>query len=280
MENIFIRTKDGYPISIHVFSPSVSNNKILVINSATGVKQQLYFGFSKYFSDFGYTVITYDYRGIGLSKPKSVKNFSASMTNWGAEDFLAVSDYVNTKFPNFQKYCLGHSVGALILGMNPLTKIYEKFIFVATQKAYLGNLTWQIKWSAIVGFGMVQPILSFFFKFFPAQYLGLGESLPSGCAFDWRTLIMNKHSTNVLLERTVNIAKDLSQPTLFLSAEDDGWVTKKGMELLIEESYPNLQVYDKTLLVTQSPKRNIGHVNFFRSYNQPLWDIPLAWLEN
>ena len=45
MENIFIRTKDGYPISIHVFSPNVSNNKILVINSATGVKQQLYFGF-------------------------------------------------------------------------------------------------------------------------------------------------------------------------------------------------------------------------------------------
>ena len=59
-----------------------SNCKILLINSATGVKHQVYFSFDQFFTEKGFTVITYDYRRIGLSKPEKMKGFSASMRTW------------------------------------------------------------------------------------------------------------------------------------------------------------------------------------------------------
>jgi predicted alpha/beta hydrolase len=73
MEIIQLKTSDQYDISITLFEPKNSVQKLLLINSATGVKQQTYYDFAQYFADNGYTVITYDYRGISLSKPQKMK---------------------------------------------------------------------------------------------------------------------------------------------------------------------------------------------------------------
>jgi predicted alpha/beta hydrolase len=70
MEIIQLKTSDQYDISITHFEPKFGAKKLL-INSATGVKQQTYYDFAQYFADNGYTVITYDYRGISLSNPKN-----------------------------------------------------------------------------------------------------------------------------------------------------------------------------------------------------------------
>lgn len=273
MTTILLKTEDQYTLNVSLFPPEKSNGKLLLINSATGVKQQVYFSFAQYFSEKGFTVITYDYRGIGLSKPLKMRGFKASMRIWGTKDYKTVTNYIQEKFPNFQKFCLGHSVGALILGMNEDSKIFEKFIFVATQKAYIGNLNFKTKIESIFGFGIVQPISTKIFGYFPAHWFGLGESLPSGSAFDWRTLILNKKSTNKLLEKIPNFSEKLYQKTLILHAEDDPWVTEKGMNTLMQETYPNLKPTYREIKVSESPKKEIGHVNFFRSYNKVLWEI-------
>jgi predicted alpha/beta hydrolase len=278
MENFPLNARDGYPLSVSLFRPENSNAKLLLINSATGVKQEMYYSFAAYFASQGYTVITYDFRGIGMSKPPNLKGFKANMRMWGAVDFESVTDWLELEFLHYEKYCLGHSVGALIMGMNPQSTIFSKFIFIATQKAYFSNLNWKVKLSAALGFGLVQPILTHLFNFFPANYLGLGESLPSGCAFDWRSLVLHKDSTNFLLKSTIDISKQLQQPTLFLYAEDDKWVTMKGMQTLLADTYPNLKAQFSALKIEDSPRKKIGHVNFFRNYNKPLWEIPLNWL--
>ena len=69
MEIIQLKTSDQYDISITLLNPKFGAETSLV-NSATGVKQQTYYDFAQYFADNGYTVITYDYRGISLSKPQ------------------------------------------------------------------------------------------------------------------------------------------------------------------------------------------------------------------
>ena len=129
MEKLIISTKDQYQLSAHIFKPEKSNEKIILINSATGVKQQVYFSFAQSFAEQGFTVITYDYRGIGLSKPEKMRNFKASMRTWGNEDFKRLTEFVIEKFPDYQKFCLGHSVGALIIGMNENSKVFERFSF-------------------------------------------------------------------------------------------------------------------------------------------------------
>ncbi|WP_292010187.1 alpha/beta fold hydrolase [Chryseobacterium sp.] len=275
MESITLYTQDQTEIATHLFLPERSNHKLLLINSATGVKQQIYFSFAQYLSEKGYTVITYDYRGIGLSKPSKMKNFKASMRIWGSEDYKTLTDYIKRKFPDYHKYCLGHSVGALILGMNPDSDIFEEFVFVGTQNAFVGHLKWRTKVEAYLGFGVAQPLTTQLLGYFPAHWFGLGESLPKNCAYDWRTLILNKKSTNRLLEKIDDYSKDLNQKVFVIRAEDDGWLTDKGVKSLLGDTYPNLKPTYRLVKTNESEKGEIGHVNFFRSYNKKLWDIIL-----
>ena len=209
MKRIDIITIDHYSLAAHLFEPQISNQKVLLINSATGVKQQIYFSVAQFFADHGFTVITYDYRGIGLSKPHKMRGFEASMRVWGTTDYQALTDYIKSNFEDYKKYCLGHSVGALILGMNPDSEIFEEFIFVGTQNAFVGNLRLKTKIEAYLGFGIVQPLFTVLLGYFPASWFGLGESLPSGSAFDWRILILNKKSTNNLLEKICGFFKKI-----------------------------------------------------------------------
>ena len=276
MQEINLQTSSGSTISATIFKPEVSVQKLLVINSATGVKQQVYFSFAKYFAEQGFTVITYDYSGIGQSKPKDLASSKASMRTWGTEDFKAVTDYLQQNYSDYSKYCLGHSVGALIVGMNEGSQIFEQFIFVATQDAYVGHLNLKIAVAGVFGFGIAVPVLTKFFGYFPAHWFGLGESLPARVALDWRTLILNRKSTSRLLEKIKeDFSKHLTQNTLIIHAEDDAWVTLKGMESLMNNAYPNLKRNYREIKISESPKKEIGHINFFRSYNRMLWRVVL-----
>jgi len=276
MKELVLQTLDHFPISVKIFEPEIPNRKLLVINSATGVKQQVYFSFAKYLAAQGFTVITYDYRGIGESKPRKMKGFEASMRIWGKKDFKTVTTFIKENYPDYTKFCLGHSVGALILGMNEDSVIFSKFIFVATQDAYIGHLSWRVAVTAALGFGIAVPVTVILKGYFPAHRFGLGESLPKGSAYDWRTLILNKKSTGRLYEKIEkDHSKDLNQEAFIIHAEDDSWVTMKGMESLMNNSYPNMKKTYREIKVSESPKKQVGHINFFRSYNRVLWKIIL-----
>lgn len=275
MEKLTLTTTDHISIIAHLFMPEKSNNKLLLINSATGVKQHVYFSFATYFSEKGFTVITYDYRGIGLSKPEQMKGFEASMRIWGSRDYKSLTTYIRTRFAGYEKYCLGHSVGALILGMNKDSEIFKELFFVGTQNAFVGNLKFKTKIEAYLGFGVVQPLATQLLGYFPAHWFGLGESLPKNCAYDWRTLILNKKSTNGLLEKIDDFSKELTQKVFVIRAEDDVWLTDKGVKSLLNDTYPNLKPTYRLIKTSESEKGEIGHVNFFRSYNKKLWNIIL-----
>ena len=279
MKEIKLKTADGCEITAHIFSPEADNGKLLLINAATGVKQQIYFSFAKYFAEHGFTVLTYDYRGIGLSKPSKMRGFKASMRIWGTQDYKTLTEYIMTNFKNHHKFCLGHSVGALILGMNEDSRIFEKFVFVGTQDAFIGHLPLSVRPTALLGFGIAVPVTSSLLGYFPAHWFGLGESLPKGSAYDWRKLILNRKSTGKLFAQIEkDHSKSLHQEALVIYAEDDPWVKMKGMESLMNKGYSNIRKRYREVKISESPKKEIGHINFFRSYNKRLWKIVLDYL--
>lgn len=251
----------------------------MLINSATGVRQQMYYAFAAYLSGCGYTVVCYDYRGIGLSVSPVPVGLPASMRVWGAEDYRAVTNFIETQYPDDQKYCIGHSVGALILGMNPGSGQFSKFVFIATQDAYLGNLRLGTALAALVGFGILLPVSTKMMGYFPAHLFGLGAALPAGVAYDWRRLIFSKKSTGRLLELSAeDFSKTLCCRVAVIRALDDGWVTPRGVASLMENVYPNMQSTYLDLAPEASPRQSIGHIDFFRSYNAPLWETVLKEL--
>mgnify|MGYP001811365274 CR=1 FL=1 len=64
MKELIISTSDNYALAATLFQSKNNsvNNKILIINSATGIKQNYYFKFANYLSESGFNVITYDWR--------------------------------------------------------------------------------------------------------------------------------------------------------------------------------------------------------------------------
>ncbi len=133
--------------------------------------------------------------------------------------------------------------------------------------------------SAVLGFGIALPVLTTILGYFPANIFGLGADLPIGVAYDWQTLILHKKSTYRLYQKIeADFARHLTQETLIIHAEDDDWVTQKGMDNLMKNVYPNLKKTFREIKISESDKGEIGHVNFFRSYNKNLWSIILKEL--
>ena len=84
-----MKALDGYILSGRRYSGQVVCGRI-VLAGATGVPQ----GFYRYFAEAavsrGFEVITFDYRGIGESAPKSLRGFEMNYLDWAQLDLAGV----------------------------------------------------------------------------------------------------------------------------------------------------------------------------------------------
>ena len=89
-QNILIQARDGYALSATIRRPVTEIKGVIQINCGTGIPQNLYSNLASYLTDCGYVTVTYDYRGIGNSKPDSLKGFQANLEDWGILDLSLI----------------------------------------------------------------------------------------------------------------------------------------------------------------------------------------------
>ena len=94
-----IRTKDGRTISATCYLPEKSNGKNIIVAPGAGLIQRDYESFSVFFR-LGYTVTTFDYRGVGESASIHLKGFKAGLQQWAVHDADAVIRFVRSSFQN------------------------------------------------------------------------------------------------------------------------------------------------------------------------------------
>ncbi len=70
-DDISLPATDGYLLGATLFLPRGAKRHAVLINSATAVPRKIYSGFASYLARRGCAVLTYDYRGIGGSRPKA-----------------------------------------------------------------------------------------------------------------------------------------------------------------------------------------------------------------
>ncbi len=183
-EPIRISASDGYALGATIFTHPQETGPIVIINSATGVKQKYYARFAQYLCDQGATVITYDYRGIGESRPHQLRGFDGRMRDWGQLDFEGVLRFADTFAPHRERVVLGHSVGGQILGFAPSNTILKRAVTVASQSGYWRSwpgLKQPPMWAL---WHLVMPTATHAFGYLPRQ-LGIGEDLPKQVALEW-----------------------------------------------------------------------------------------------
>lgn len=277
-QSLNIAAADGYPLSAAVFEPDVPNGKTVVIASAMGVLQQYYYNLGEYLRQQGFRFITFDYRGVGQSSPKSLKGFQAMLHHWGEEDIEGVLQYVLTNHPNDELQFMSHSVGGQVFGLAPSNKYVSKVAMVASQSGYW-NLwpasgkprMWMVSHVAI-------PSLTALTGYMPAKKLKLFEDVPKGVADQWARWIRNREYMFVEERPTLANFSQVTAPMRLISFSDDTYAPPATVDWLATK-YPNALIERVNYKPRDLNLKEIGHFAYFKRQFQPyFWEELAAYL--
>src|SRR5262245_31697380 len=109
IEDLSISASDGFAIGAKRSEPASPARATIVIHGGTAIPQGYYGAYARYAAaEKGFRVITYDYRGVGRSRPKSLRALDATMTDWARLDARAVIEHASDRY-GAPLIMIGHS---------------------------------------------------------------------------------------------------------------------------------------------------------------------------
>ena len=189
-QEIHIPAADGYVLKGHWWrhEPGAARNvdvPVVVINPATSVAARYYHRFAAYLQRQGMDVLTYDYRGIGLSRPENLRSFDAGWLMWGECDFEAVLQWLNVNRPGRHVDVVAHSVGGFVTGLAASAHRIRRVCMVAAQLGYWRDFDSGHRTRMWWKWQLVMPLLAACLGYFPGKRLGWLEDTPKGVVDDW-----------------------------------------------------------------------------------------------
>jgi predicted alpha/beta hydrolase len=262
---------------------------VVVVSAATSVRCDYYARFAGWLHRRGFDVLTYDYRGIGGSRPARLRGFEADWLDWGRLDCEAALRGALERFPGQPLYFVGHSVGGFLLGLAPSNARVERAFTVGAQFAYWRDYLPQRRLGMLLRWHVAMPALTALFGYFPGKRLGWLEDTPRGVVRDWtaraprfedayrgRPRALDAAQRAALVERFAG----LRAPLLALSGEDDEYGTVAAVQRLTGY-FGNSAVTHLHLRPQAIDAKDIGHFAFFHSrFEASLWPIALDWLRD
>jgi predicted alpha/beta hydrolase len=272
-----LTARDGFRLGGTLYRPAQPNGRAVLIHAAVGVRQQFYSGFAAFLEQRGFTVLTYDYRGIGASRHGPLRGMPVRIRDWAQLDAAAALDELARATPGARLLAVGHSFGGNSLGLVPGNERYAGALFVGVQSGY-----WR-HWRGAGRAGMwllthvVLPVISRILGYVPAQVFGQGEDLPAGVAAEWAAWCRNpRYAAGALGAQGYARFK---APIRSYWIADDRYAPRAATEAILKE-YSSA----KSELVAVDPAQHggarIGHFGFFRErFRDSLWRGAAEWLE-
>jgi predicted alpha/beta hydrolase len=267
---VFLTTTDGYPIQASVYHGS--GDDAVVLAGATGVKRSFYDSFARFLAGQGFSVVTFDYRGIGGSRPKAIRGFRATMRQWGELDLDAALQWTLRELEPDRLLVVGHSVGGQLLGHASAADEVAAAYFVGSQSGYWRHWPATGRLGIFTLWHLLIPALSGPLGYFPSPWFGLGQDLPAGVARQWAH--WGRHPDYLLRdgEEVRRRYQRIRAPLVATAIADDRFAPEAGVRALLE-LYPNAQ---RRLLLESAA----GHFDWFKPKSEALWSAAAAWLQD
>ena len=262
---------DGYTLGGTLFVPRRSQEfaTAVVLCSGGGILAAKYARFGSFLASRGIPVLTYDYRGIGASRPPKLRGFRAVAEDWSEFDCGGAIAYLRGYCAKADLVGVTHSIGALILGGAPNVTEIARYIFICPHTGYYRDYLLKYRFAMAGLWHGVMPLLTHIFGYFPAKHLRLGEDIPAGVALQWAA----RYSPEFRPESTTRDAgrarsmmaryKSVKGPVLAIGFRDDAFATVKGMRRLLA-SFPALRTEMMVVAPADVQMPSIGHFGFFR----------------
>lgn len=253
---------------------------VVIINAATSVRCRHYSRFADYLFAHGFDVITYDYRGIGESRPASLKGLQASWSDWGALDFEAMLKRAQREFPEQPINVVGHSFGGCAAGLGASGQLIRRLVTVGAQFAYWRDYAPAHRWRMFGKWHVVMPLVTMLCGYFPGKRLGWLEDTPAGVVRDWSTPAARYEKRPSGQDIHVRNFAAVTAKALAISISDDPYGTVPAIERLLAYFTGSTNTHLR-IAPEDIGEKEVGHFAFFRSaYQATLWPIALSWLQN
>lgn len=274
-ENLSIAARDGYPLAATLYRGEETNGRVVIVSSATAVPRRFYRHFAAALARAGYHVLTYDYRGIGDSRPDTLRGFEARTSDWVFLDMAAVVEWVRAELQPERLYKVGHSVGGQLAGLLEHGGGIDAMVTMSSQSGYWGLQGGEQKWVVWLHVHFTLPVLSHLFGFMPWSKVSSAEDLPKGAALQWSRWCRNPRyllgDTSLPLERY----DGFDVPVLAYSIDDDKWGTARSVDAMMS-AYPNVE--RRHIRPPDHGLESLGHFGYFRPNASVLWQDVVSWL--
>ncbi|MGC8493742.1 MAG: alpha/beta fold hydrolase [Syntrophobacteraceae bacterium] len=267
---------DGYPIGAVRLDARAPLKGNLVVAGATGVPQGFYRRFAEYASSSGFNTLTFDYRGVGASRPGNLKGFTADFLDWAQLDLAAaVKAMADAEIP---LYLVGHSFAGHAFGLLPNHHLVSGFYTFGSGSGWHGWMSRLEGLKVLLLWTLVCPPMARWYGYLPMSRLGMGENLPLGVYRQWRHWCRFPRyffDDPAVAEKMREKFAGVKTPIAAANSLDDAWITSRARDAFMQ-GYSNAKV--ERIDIDPAPFGGLGHMGYFRAKAEPLWEDALAWL--
>ena len=278
-EDIIITVPDAGTISA-IYWPAREPRALVLLHPATGVPQGYYQSFARYLTEAGLSVLTYDYRGIGRSRPPSLRGYDVRMSDWIDHDVPAVTAWARERFPQLPLLAVGHSVGGHAIALSPSSGGLRAAVMVASHAGASHTINgWAERQRVRFIMRLLAPVLVALKGYMPNKRLGFGEDLPGAAMTQWRrwTTLPRYFFDDPAMAADARMAQ-LRIPLLVISFDDDPWANASAVQMLISP-LKNAHMERWHLVPRDVGLASVGHMGFFKKRSeQQLWGRVANWL--
>jgi predicted alpha/beta hydrolase len=274
---------DGYPLSGTLYSHSgdESVRTVAVFACGGGIPASRYRHFAAWLAEHNIPVLTFDYRGIGGSRPQDLRRLSAGVADWSENDVGGAIAKLRETYPAQEIIGISHSIGALMFGGAPNVSAISRFVFVCPHTGYVGDYLPRYRVPMALIWHFVMPALTRAIGYFPGKVLGLGEDLPAGVALGWasrKTADLAASAADTRALRLLDHARQLEGNALIVTVPGDVFATSSGVARLLKQ-YPRLVTTSAP--VTSADDGATGHFAFFKPGAELIWWPSVhRWMSN
>jgi predicted alpha/beta hydrolase len=282
-EPVHIVCLDGVVLGGHLWRRQAGASfGSVIINPATGVLARYYHRYAGFLAEHGFDVLTYDYRGIGLSRPERLRGCGYRWRDWGKQDFDAALRFMADRDSSAPLLVVGHSIGGFLPGLSEHASRIGRMLTVGAQYAYWRDYAPAHRRRLFLKWHVAMPLLTALFGYFPGKRLGWLEDLPAGVANEWSFGGARFECGHPAAEREEVIrrfdAVDASILAVAVSDDELGTVPAIRRALCY---YRNAREQDALLTLADLGFDAIGHFGLFHArHASGFWLDTLLWLRD
>lgn len=280
VEDRIIKASDGWPLEATLFRPTDARLAVLV-SAGTGFPRGFYGRFARWMAERGAVVLTYDYRGIGGSRPDDLAAMQMDYPDWGRLDMPAALKALKVAALGLPVFHVGHSVGGHFVGFMPNQSGFEKHAFVSVGTGWWGGHHRTYNPFELCFWLGLGPSEIRKHGYVPSGKLWRGTDLPRGVFETWKRWCLRP---DYFLKELADGALDPQQfdkviaPIRSWIFSDDSIATPgTGARLLT--AYPAAPVEILSRRPHDYGVKRIGHEGAFRKGMEPLWEEILQWFD-